>query len=343
MRRQRLTVIGIAMAAMAMLLVTGWQTVRRDLQRPHRGWSGATIDVEIEPGTPARTVIDHLAAAGVLAHPRLTRAWIVWSGNAHRLRAGEYRFERPASAFEVIDRLRQGDVLLHAITLPEGLTLRQVAARYAELGFGDEGQLRAAFSEAAAIRDLDPRAEDLEGYLFPDTYRFQRGTAPERIAAVMIQRFREVIEPDYVARAASFGFDLRAAVTLASMIERETSLAEERPRISRVFHNRLRRGMRMECDPTVVYALERMGATVPTLTRQHLKVASPWNTYRVHGLPPGPIANPGRHSLLAAIEPSGGNEIFFVAAPGGGHRFSEHLSAHLRAAAEWRRHVRSSR
>jgi UPF0755 protein len=199
------------------------------------------------------------------------------------------------------------------------------------------------FSDPEMIRDLDPEAIDLEGYVFPDTYHFPRGEKPTRIVSALVQRFRDVMGDEFIEEADETGLGLRRAVILASMIEKETSLPDERERISGVFHNRLERGMKLECDPTVVYALEQAGRDVGRLTYQDLKFNSPWNTYAVAGLPRGPIANPGRESLLAALRPRAGKELYFVAAPGGGHQFSNDLAAHLRAVAVWRRHVRSSR
>jgi len=159
----------------------------------------------------------------------------------------------------------------------------------------------------------------------------------------MVGRFREQIDADYLVAAQRVGLDLREAVTLASMIEKETSLPEERGRVSRVFHNRLASGMKMQCDPTVRYALHRAGREPARLSLRDLQVDSPWNTYRQRGLPPGPIASPGAASLLAAVHPSDGAELYFVASPDGGHRFSDSLEAHTRAVAEWRSYLRSSR
>jgi UPF0755 protein len=284
-----------------------------------------------------------LHEAGVVRHPRLLRARLTLSGGAKRLHAGEDRFETAVSPLDVLQRLRRGEVWLHPVTLPEGLTLVEVAARLEGAGFGAAQEFRAAFEQIELVRDLDSEARDLEGYLFPDTYRFPRGESPERIAAAMVQRFREVVGEGYAAQAKEAGLDLRGAVVLASLIERETALADERPRISRVFHNRLERGMRLECDPTVIYALARVGRSVERLNRSDLAFESPWNTYVIRGLPVGPIANPGRASLMAAVQPADGNELYFVADAHGGHRFSSTLEEHQKAVREWRRYERSSR
>ncbi len=329
---------GLVAAALASLTWIG-----RELRRPHVGWPGAAAEVVLEPGQSAGSMLDELALAGVLRRPALVRAWLTWAGGADRLQAGEYRFDAPASAVEVVRRLRAGDVILHEVTLPEGLTLAETARRLAEVGFGSDDALLSAFADTALIRDLDADATDLEGYLYPETYRFARGERPGRIAEAMTEQFRQAVGPQFAAQAGAAGLTVRQAVTLASMIERETSVPQERPRISAVFHNRLARGMKLECDPTVDYALARAGREVEQLTYEHLRFESPFNTYVIVGLPAGPIANPGRISLLAAIAPVESDELYFVAAPAGGHSFSRDFATHRRAVAQWRRYVRSSR
>jgi len=300
------------------------------------------VVVSLEPGLAAGSMLLRLEEAGVLRQAWLLHARLALLGGAERLHAGEYRFDEAAAPLEVLQRLLRGEVLLHPVTLPEGLTLFAVAGRLEQAGMGAAEDFLAVFGQPALVQDLDSEAQDLEGYLFPDTYHFPRGETPARIAGAMVQRFREVVGKSYTAQAEKAGLDLRGAVVLASLIERETSLAEERTRVSRVFHNRLERGMRLECDPTVIYALARAGRSVEALSRDDLAFDSPWNTYVIRGLPAGPIANPGHASLMAAVTPADGDEVYFVAAPGGGHRFSKTLEEHLRAVREWRRYRRSS-
>ena len=335
---------GFALLLVVLVLVTAlalW--ANRTLNRPYAGWEGESVDVVLEPGLDAGSMLARLGDAGVLSHPRVVRAWLSWKDGARRLDAGEYRFDAPESALEVVRRLEEGDVLLHPITLPEGLTLVEIAHRFAEAGYGEYESMVAVFGDPTPVRDLDPLALDLEGYLFPDTYHFPRGASAATIAGTLVQRFRDAIGDGYLDAAASAGLQLREAVILASLIERETATPGERKRISRVFHNRLDRGMKLECDPTVIYALEREGRRVERLTYDDLRFKSPWNTYEVQGLPAGPIANPGQASLEAAVDPADGSELYFVASPDGGHRFSVRHSDHLRAVAEWRRYVRSER
>jgi UPF0755 protein len=332
---------GIAVLAVSALVV-GW-SVRAEIHRPFAAWDGAGTTVELTPGTTARQALELLAEAGVVRRPAIVAAWMRWSGTADDVQAGEYRFEVPASPVEVVARLIAGDVFLHPLTIPEGLTAREVADRVAAAGFGEAIDVRAVFEDPAPIRSFDPQAEDLEGYLFPETYRFPRGALPARVARTMVDRFLATVGDHFAERAAAVGLSPREAVVLASMIESETSVPAERARISRVFHNRLARGMKMQCDPTVRYAIERDGREVGRLSRADLRYASPWNTYVVAGLPPGPICSPGAASLEAAVAPADGDDLYFVAAPGGGHTFSRTLDAHLEAVRRWRVYLRSSR
>jgi len=313
------------------------------LNRPHADWNGESVDVEVPAGLSATETIGRLAEAGVIGHPRLLSRWLALRGGGGAIHAGEYRFEREASALEVLARLERGDVLLHAVTIPEGLDLIEIAVRFEEEGFGVREDLLSAFRDPALVRDRDGEASDLEGYLYPETYRFPRGASAGTITRTMVERFWNEVGEEFPRRAADAGLSLREAVTLASMVERETSLPDERGRISRVFHNRLERRMRLQCDPTVIYALRREGREVGRLTYRDLEFDSPWNTYVSYGLPPGPIASPGKASLDAAVDPDEGRDLYFVAAPEGGHRFSPTLDAHLEAVAAWRTYLRSSR
>jgi UPF0755 protein len=337
----RLLLAFVAVLGFGLACAVAWVSLA--LNRPHAGWEGPETTVIIEPGTDAGTVLERLSSAGVIRYPRLARHWVAWTGGAETLHAGEYRFSETASTLEVLERLERGDVVLHPVTLPEGWTRVEIAGRLEAAGFGTRQTWLERFDDPAPIRDLDAEADDLEGYLFPDTYHFPRGVRPERVVATLVGRFREVMGPGFLEEAERSRLGLRGTVILASLIEEETSVPDERERISQVFHNRLERGMRLECDPTVLYALRRAGRPVEQLTYADLEFASPWNTYVVSGLPAGPISNPGRASLLAALHPSAGDDLYFVAAPGGGHRFSADLSSHRKAVAAWRRYVRSSR
>lgn len=337
----RLALAGLAVVILLVAGGTAWAYLA--LNRPHAAWEGTSVDIVVPNGLSARETFARLAEAGVITHPRLLSRWIVLRGGGGAIHAGEYRFEEPASALAVLARLERGDVLLHSVTIPEGLDLIEIAERLALEGFGEEEALLAVFRDPSSILELDGAATDLEGYLYPETYHFPRGAGAQTIARTMVERFWREVGEDFPQRATEAGLTLREAVTLASMIERETSLPAERGKISRVFHNRLERRMRLQCDPTVAYALRREGREVDRLTYRDLEFDSPWNTYVSYGLPPGPIANPGKASLDAAVAPDDGGELYFVASPEGGHRFSMTLDAHLKAVAVWRRYSRSSR
>ena len=335
-------VAGFFLVALAAGGLAAWSF--NQLHRPYSGWTGDGVDVVLQPGMSARRMIERLAEAGVVERPWMGRAYLSLTRSGSGLQAGEYRFDEPAGTLDVLDRLRRGDVLLHEVTVPEGLDLDQVAAVIAAAGFADEQALRRAFVDTEGIRELDPEADGLEGYLFPDTYRFSRDADAGRIAGRMIEQFQRTVGADYTERAKAVGLSLREAVTLASLIEEETSVPDERRRISAVFHNRLERRMLLQCDPTVLYALKRDGRPVAKLYSKHLRFDSEYNTYRYPGLPPGPIANPGKGSLEAAVDPIESRELYFVALPGRtGHAFSETLEQHNRAVTRWRAYLRSSR
>jgi len=331
----------VAMLAVAVAAVWAWH----ELTTPVEAWGGGPVMVDLPRGLHAGAMFGKLHEDGVLRSPGLLRVWVGLRGGGERLHAGEYRFDEPLSSLAVLAMLERGEVVLHSMTLPEGLDIAEAAARVASAGFGDAAEVLAVFRDPGPIHEIDPASADLEGYLFPDTYQFPRGTPPSRIAETMVARFVEVTGESYAERARAVGLSLREAVTLASMIEKETSVPGERGRISRVFHNRLDRRMLMQCDPTVRYALKREGREVARLTYRDLEFDSAWNTYVVAGLPPGPIASPGRESLEAAVKPAEGDELYFVATPGegGGHTFSRDLRSHQNAVKDLRRYQSSIR
>lgn len=334
----------VALALVTLLaLAAGAGWLFQHLRTPYRDWEGPRSVVTIPSGSSAAVALRSLAAAGVVQRPELLRRYLSWRGQADQLQAGEYAFEDALTPLEAIRRLREGDVVLHPVTLPEGLSRREIATLLSLAELGEEADFRRAFGAADLIAELDPDATDLEGYLFPETYHFSRAATVDEVVRVMVDRFRQVTGDGYVEQAKEVGLTLREAVTLASMIEKETSVPDERREIAAVFHNRIKQRMLMQCDPTVMYALAINDQPVPKLYSKHLKFDSPYNTYRYPGLPPGPIANPGEASLRAAVEPNDSDSVYFVAKPGGGHTFSASLEEHNRAVQVWRRYERSSR
>jgi UPF0755 protein len=247
--------------------------------------------------------------------------------------AGEYRFDKAASPLEVFERLARGDIFYYELVVPEGKNLFDIADSVAGLGVFPASEFLAAARKPAMIRDLDPRAPTLEGYLFPSTYRLNRHTTPEQLCRMMTEKFREVW------RGLHNGGDPHRIVTLASLVEKEGKLPQERPVIAAVFENRLRTGMKLDCDPTTIYASMLDGRYRGTIYRSDLDSENAYNTYRHAGLPPGPIANPGVASLKAVLEPAQSEALYFVARPdgSGGHEFSQTIAAHQAATARYRR------
>lgn len=331
----------LVLLAAAGAAALGWWAWQR-LHAPYRGFAGEETIVVIEPGTGAAGILDRLEREGVIESAFLTRAWLVYRLDDPPLHAGEYRFAEPASALEVLDRLIRGDVMTHAVTLVEGLTLEETAAALAGAGFGDEDAFLAAMSDPAAIADLDPEAPDLEGYLFPDTYAFARSTPEREIVAAMVdnfrRRWRESVAPLLASvRVEGAPAGPREVVTLASIVEKEARLDEERGLIAGVYANRLARGIALYADPTVIYPLKKRGTWDGNLRRDDLQLDSPYNTYRYAGLPPGPICSPGLGALRAAAAPAEVPYLYFVSRNDGSHVFAETLSEHNRNVDEWQR------
>jgi UPF0755 protein len=323
-------VVVVACAGAAVWLLLG-------AEKPYKGYEGAEQFVEIPPGAGSGLIGRRLTESGIVRDRVSFRVALARSGQAKRLQAGEYRFDRPMSAREVIDKLARGDVFLRPITFPEGLTFRQMAQIYERDGGGSRADFLKAAANAALIRDVDPGAPDLEGYLFPNTYALPRRATADQLVQRMVTAFRDTLSPEIVQRATARGLSVRQLITLASLVEKETARSEERPLVAAVYTNRLRIGMGMQCDPTVIYALERAGKYTGNLTREDLQFDSPYNTYRYAGLPPGPIANPGRASIEAASAPEDVPYLYFVSRNDGSHVFSATLDEHNRNVFEYQK------
>ena len=252
------------------------------------------------------------------------------------LQAGEYRFDRAASPLEVVGRIARGDIFYYELVVPEGRNLFDIAAAVEQLGLFPAAKFLEAARNPALIRDLDPQAPTLEGYLFPDTYKLSRHTTPDRLCRLMTGKFREAWRSLHTTAG------VHRTVTLASLVEKEGKLADERPRIAAVFENRLRIGMKLDCDPTTIYAALLQQHYRGVIHRSDLDSDHAYNTYRHAGLPPGPIANPGLASMRAVLAPSDSDSLYFVArADGsGGHEFSSNIAAHESAVERYRRALR---
>jgi UPF0755 protein len=296
----------------------------RQATEPFKGYGEAECFVEVPNRSSSRVIGEKLVEAGVVRDRLTFRLALLRTGVARRLKAGEYRFDHPMSAVEVVSKIARGEVYLRPITFPEGLTLDDYAAIFEQRGFGPAASFRAAASDASLVSDLDPGARDLEGYLFPETYTLPRRAGAAELVRMMVSRFREVFAP-LAPEAAARNMTVREVVTVASMVEKETARSEERPTIAAVYLNRLRIRMGLQCDPTVIYALRRAGRYDGNLTRDDLAFASPYNTYLHAGLPPGPIASPGRASLEATVRPAEVNYLYFVSRNDGTHVFARTL------------------
>jgi UPF0755 protein len=308
-----------------------------ELYQPFRGYAGNLI-LELEPGASAVQAAQLLRDRGVIAFrgPFLIRYVL---GRPNTLKAGEYLFDRPLRPLDVYRKLVQGEVCLHSVTIPEGSDRFDMARiLHNRLGIDPEDFLRAS-GEGDAIRDLDPQATTLEGYLFPDTYRFARGTTAETVVGTMLDQFRLVLKARIPPELQPAPEKLREVITLASLVEKETPSAEERPTVAGVFARRLRKRMPLQCDPTVVYAARLQGRPIGPILKSDLKFDSPYNTYRYAGLPPGPIASPGEASIRAALRPEPTEYVYFVSNNQGGHFFSKTLAEHRRRVARYRREV----
>ena len=301
----------------------------------YKGYATAEQFVEIPRGANAADIRRRLVDAGVVESDLTMRAALLWSRQADRLKAGEYRFDRPLSAMEVIQRLVRGDVHTERVTFREGLTIAEMADIFAREKLGQASDFVAAAKNVSLIADLDNAASDLEGYLFPETYTVSRSTSAPELVAAMVARFRENFPDASRQRGEADGLSVREIVTLASLVEKETARPEERPMVAAVYRNRLKIGMGMQADPTVIYALQRAGRYNGNIRRADLSFDSPYNTYRYRGLPPGPIAAPGKAALDAAIAPATVSHLYFVSRNDGSHVFADTLAEHNRNVQEF--------
>jgi UPF0755 protein len=308
----------------------------RELLLP-AGAPAAETFVEVVPGMGSRTIAGLLAGQGIIRSRYAFDLWHVLRGGT--LKAGEYRFAQPATLPEVYNRLVRGDVYTRTVTIPEGFNLFDIAQAVQDAQLGSkESFLAAANQDVALIADLDPGAKNLEGYLFPDTYRFQRHQPASQLLAAMVRRFRQ--------SSASIGVasDYHRIVTLASLVEKETPVAEDRPLVASVLENRLSKDMPLMTDPTVIYAALLEKQYRGAIYQSDLKRDSAYNTYRHTGLPPGPICSPGIASLQAAMHPADSKFLYFVADAGAsGHsRFAATLEEHERNVSAYRRGLKDA-
>ncbi len=294
--------------------------------------------VLLRPGSSARHIARELKTAGIIRSVPAFLLLHYWKG-VPTLKAGEYKFDHPAPAREVYSRIVRGDIYVHTVVIPEGYNIFDIASAIQEAGLGSRDDfLLVARTDLALVRDLDPQAPSLEGYLFPDTYEFTRTQSLHDVAATMVKRFRQETRPLGLKSG-----DLHDLVTMASIVEKETAVADERPLVASVFYNRLHRNIVLATDPSVIYAAMLAGRYNGVIHQSDLLFESAYNTYKHAGLPPGPICNPGLSALRAALDPAHSDFLYFVSDNNGHHRFARSMEEHSRNVAAYRRALADSR
>jgi UPF0755 protein len=316
--------------------------VRHEWRKPGAPAEGGTV--EIPRGFGVREVVGLLQDKNVIRNRNIALAYILYNGMRHKLQAGEYLFDQPMTIPEVIGKLASGNVVLHKFTVPEGLTTAAIAQKWQEQGFGPADEFSdAAWNATDLVRRFDIHAASVEGYLFPETYSFRKHTTARQAVETMIARFQQMAgKLEQEVPEEKWPLNVHDTVILASLVETEAAISDERPLVASVYLNRLNRHILLQCDPTVIYALVQASKYRGTLTLADLRFDSPYNTYVKAGLPPGPIANPGYESLLAAIQPAATKYLFFVRTVESRHTFSENLAAHNKAVAAYRKLKKTS-
>ncbi len=286
--------------------------------------------VDIQPGWSIGYTSRALVKKGLIPSAKVFTLAAMAKGA--KIKAGEYRLSSNVTPWQILDVLQQGKTHLYKVTIPEGYSIRQIAVLLEDNNITSKRDFfEAANNPLLTSKLLGKDIKSLEGYLFPDTYLFARGTSPEIIIRTMLDRFKQSFNKNRRDQAAKLGFSCHQIVTLASLIEKETADDSERALIAAVYHNRLKKNIRLQCDPTVIYALEQLEQFDGDIKFKDLKIDSPYNTYRYKGLPPGPIANPGEASLMAALNPEDSDYIYFVSRNDGTHQFSTTLKKHNQA------------
>ena len=319
--------------------------VRKTVTAPIEHESADRI-VTIDPGVGTQGTVARLAEAGIVPHPLALKVYLRITGKGSNLKAGDYKFPSPISPLQAIEKIRRGEVYLERVTIPEGFNRFEIAETFAtKTGKATAEEFLRLMDDQTPIKRIAPAARNLEGYLFPDTYNYNTKTTPQDLIRGMVNRFEEVFTPEWSARASQLGLTVHQVVTLASIIEKEAKVPDERPHMASVFFNRLKRGMPLASDPTFIYAAILAGDYDgnPNQLRYRAR-QSPYNTYLLSGLPPGPIASPGRESLEAVLHPDNTDDLYFVVnGTGGRHKFSRTAAEHEAAVEEYRRQQRELR
>ncbi len=327
--------VGILCAFALVLLIAGSVFFWRALTTPYKGWKEASTRVEIRRGSNSRAIMKMLQREGVLRDDFVPLVYLKTLQRGASLKAGVYEFSNASSPLGVLDKLIRADVILKSITIREGLDRFAVGEMMVAEGFGKKEEWKKKTADPEIIRDIDPAATSVEGYLFPDTYKITPGTSVDGIIKLMTANFRKHFGSELAF--ITNGLDLHDTVTLASIVETEAQLEKERPVVASVYLNRHRLKMPLQADPTVIYAMKLRGIWNGNITREDLRSDSEYNTYRRRGFPPGPIANPGLASLRAAASPASTDYLYFVSRNDGSHVFARSLAEHNRNVNEFQR------
>jgi UPF0755 protein len=293
--------------------------------------------IVVKEGLSLQGVADELERTNIITNRSLFMMWARAMGYSKKIKAGEYQLSPSMAPIRILEILTTGTIITHAVTIPEGFTNEQIAELLSRKGLVDKQRFLLLTDDQAILKRYGISGPNLEGYLYPDTYQFGRDTSAESIIDVMVKRFWEVAKP-YEKRAEESGMKMKEVIILASIVEKETGLGKERPIIASVFLNRLKKRMRLESDPTVIYGIKNFNGN---LTRRDLATRTPYNTYVIRGLPPGPIANPGHEAIKAVLYPANTNYLYFVSKNDGSHHFSRTLKEHNRAVIKYQKRRRT--
>ncbi len=318
----------------SLLLVAGLSGVLFLLLNQPIGESSQARIIEIPKGLSFHQIAEHLQSENLIAHEWFFSGVARLKGEDRKIIPGEYELHAGMRPTEILSKLVEGRIYYHTVTIPEGFTIEQIANLLAAKELTDRAAFLRLTRDPNLIRSLKLHVSSLEGYLFPDTYFFSRPTLPDVIIRTLVRRFWEVFSPALQARTRDLDMTIQEVLTLASVIEKETGLSQERPLVSGVFHNRLRKNIPLQSDPTVIYALKDFDGNI---RKEDLLVESPYNTYLVAGLPPGPIANPGEEAIRAALFPTPTDFVYFVSRNDGSHEFSSTLAEHNHAVEKYQR------
>jgi UPF0755 protein len=324
----------IALFAILLAIGAGW-FFWRAVRTPYKGFAAPSTRVEVRRGQNTSSILESLRKAGVIRDQWIPLIYMKLVRRSDSLKAGVYEFKEPLAPVDVIDKLVRGDVVLKTVTIREGLDRFAIAKIFSAEGLGTEKEWNDATGEPDLIRDIAPDAQSLEGYLFPDTYKFDPGTPATVIVKAMVANFRK----NWGSEIAfiNTGLNPHQTVTLASIVETEARLPQERPIVASVYFNRINKRMLLGADPTVIYALKLAGRWDGNIRKADLQMPSPYNTYKTPGLPPGPIANPGLASLRAAAAPASTPYLYFVARNDGSHVFATNHVDHTRNVEKYQR------